>query len=120
SSFPIFLLGFIRLAATTAVGYHKVVPEYGVHWNFFFTFALTKMICYTILYVIKLPAGLFAAATVVIHQLVLSKAGLATLIVSEMRRNFFEANKEGIGSLLGFVTLYFCGVQLGKVVWKQG
>ncbi|KAF8773942.1 hypothetical protein HNY73_016548 [Argiope bruennichi] len=120
SSFPIFLIGFIRLVTTTAVGYHKVVPEYGVHWNFFFTFALTKMICYTILYAVKLPSGLLAIVTVAIHQLILSKAGLATLIVSETRRNFFEANKEGIGSLLGFVTLYFSGVQLGKIVWKQG
>lgn len=78
------------------------------------------MICYTLLYIVKLPSGLLAVATAVIHQLVLSKAGLATLIVSENRRNFFEANKEGIGSLLGFVMLYFCGVQLGKIVWKQG
>ncbi|GFT78739.1 GPI-anchored wall transfer protein 1 [Nephila pilipes] len=120
SSFPLFLLGFIRLAATTAVGYHKVVPEYGVHWNFFFTLAFTKMICYSVLCKVRLPSGLLAAVTVLIHQLLLSKAGLTALVLSESRANFFEANKEGICSLLGFVTLYFCGVQLGHIVWKQG
>ncbi|GFR13639.1 GPI-anchored wall transfer protein 1 [Trichonephila clavata] len=120
SSFPLFLLGFIRLAATTAVGYHKVVPEYGVHWNFFFTLAFTKVICYSVLCKVRLPSGLLAALTVLIHQLLLSKAGLADLVISESRGNFFEANKEGICSLLGFVTLYFCGVQLGHIVWKQG
>ncbi|GFY79699.1 GPI-anchored wall transfer protein 1 [Trichonephila inaurata madagascariensis] len=107
SSFPLFLLGFIRLAATTAVGYHKVVPEYG-------------MICYSVLCKVRLPSGLLAALTVLIHQLFLSKAGLADLVISDSRENFFEANKEGICSLLGFVTLYFCGVQLGHIVWQQG
>ncbi|GFR00957.1 GPI-anchored wall transfer protein 1 [Trichonephila clavata] len=92
SSFPLFLLGFIRLAATTAV------------------------ICYSVLCKVRLPSGLLAALTVLIHQLLLSKAGLADLVISESRGNFFEANKEGICSLLGFVTLYFCGVQLGHIV----
>lgn len=43
SSIPLFILGIIRLVVTTAVGYHKVVPEYGIHWNFFFTLSFTKV-----------------------------------------------------------------------------
>ncbi|GIY09443.1 phosphatidylinositol-glycan biosynthesis class W protein [Caerostris extrusa] len=120
SSVPIFMVGIIRLVTTTAVGYHKVVPEYGVHWNFFFTFALTKMICYSALCITKLPSGLLALITISIHQLLLSKYGMAALIISDIRTNLFEANKEGICSLMGFITLYFWGVQLGQVVWKQG
>ncbi|GFY27232.1 phosphatidylinositol-glycan biosynthesis class W protein [Trichonephila clavipes] len=79
-----------------------------------------NMICYSVLCKVRLPSGLLAALTVLIHQLLLSKAGLADLVISDSRENFFEANKEGICSLLGFVTLYFCGVQLGHIVWQQG
>ncbi|KAG8189648.1 hypothetical protein JTE90_018497 [Oedothorax gibbosus] len=120
SSFPLFLLGVVRLVATNAVGYHKVVPEYGLHWNFFFTLAFTKVICYSVLSITNIPSGILAIASMTVHQLLLSKLDLLTLILSEDRETFFKANKEGICSLLGFVSLYFAGVQLGSVVWKKG
>ncbi|XP_015903704.2 phosphatidylinositol-glycan biosynthesis class W protein [Parasteatoda tepidariorum] len=119
TSFPLLILGFLRLALTTSVGYHKVVQEYGIHWNFFFTLAFTKVMCSSILAIFKVNAGLLAVIIVIIHQFLLTKLGLSDFVSSPERRNLLEANKEGICSLLGFVSLYFFGVQLGHVAWGK-
>ena len=44
SSFPLLVIGFIRLAAVKSVNYQEHVTEYGVHWNFFFTISFVKVI----------------------------------------------------------------------------
>ena len=41
---PLVVLGFLRLASVKASGYHEHVTEYGLHWNFFFTLASTKIL----------------------------------------------------------------------------
>lgn len=40
---PLFILGFSRLVVTKEINYQEHVTEYGVHWNFFITLAVTKI-----------------------------------------------------------------------------
>lgn len=44
SNTPLVILGFVRLIAHRALGYHVHVTEYGAHWNFFFTVSLVNII----------------------------------------------------------------------------
>jgi hypothetical protein len=40
---PLFILGFSRLVVTKEINYQEHLTEYGVHWNFFITLAVTKI-----------------------------------------------------------------------------
>lgn len=65
-----------------------------------------------------IPPGLMAVLIAIFHQILLSN-GVTEFVMSDVRRNFVEANKEGISSLLGFVSIYFFGVHVGQILWKK-
>ena len=44
SCFLLAFLGIMRAVAVGITGYHVSVTEYGVHWNFFITLALVKLL----------------------------------------------------------------------------
>ena len=115
SCIPLIILGFQRLALVKGINYHEAVTEYGVHWNFFFTLALTKLISSIYYrYLSKLISPVtFAFSMVINHQILLS-AGLSKFIRNDDRDNLFAANKEGIISLFGFIPLYIFSVEIGS------
>ena len=41
------IIGLARAVAVAVTGYHVVVTEYGVHWNFFLTLAAVKLLAST-------------------------------------------------------------------------
>eukprot|EP01111_Echinosteliopsis_oligospora_P014926 TRINITY_DN5747_c0_g1_i2.p1 TRINITY_DN5747_c0_g1~~TRINITY_DN5747_c0_g1_i2.p1 ORF type:complete len:240 (-),score=41.46 TRINITY_DN5747_c0_g1_i2:313-1032(-) len=43
-SFPLFILGLVRILLTKSVNYQEHVSEYGTHWNFFFTLMAVGLI----------------------------------------------------------------------------
>ncbi|CAG2110517.1 unnamed protein product, partial [Medioppia subpectinata] len=89
STVPLIVLGFQRLIAVKSLEYHEHVTEYGVHWNFFFTLGLSK-ICLN--------------------------CGLSEFIQNDNRNGLFAANKEGILSLFGYISLYLIFVEIGKYI----
>jgi hypothetical protein len=126
---PLLVLGFGRLFTTSAVEYHLHTSEYGVHWNFFFTLALVKIICSIlepVSFMIRFRYfyGCLSIAIIVVYQVVLSYGGLVEYLVGGMagdgsRGNLFDSNREGLLSCFGYVALYLASVQFGKTVFQS-
>eukprot|EP00794_Sanderia_malayensis_P007860 gene7860-8710_t len=128
SSMPIIVLGMMRLLSVKASNYQESVTEYGVHWNFFFTLALVKIISELIMSVLPQfllnHISLVGISLAALHQYLLSSCGISDYIIKGSKgdgsrsANIFDANREGIISCLGFIALYFIAVQIGKEIFK--
>jgi phosphatidylinositol glycan class W len=49
----------------------------------------------------------------IVYQVVLSHFGVAEYIINAERTNFFNQNREGILSLIGYIALFLIGTQIG-------
>lgn len=121
SVWPLVVLGIGRLASLKMTGYHEHVTEYGVHWNFFFTLAIVRVVASVLLAV--LPAsqsGVIALLISGFYQLILETSGLKAFILhnDDREKDFLHANKEGIFSVVGYVAIYMAGVQVGLYVME--
>ncbi|KAJ6251755.1 phosphatidylinositol-glycan biosynthesis class w protein [Anaeramoeba flamelloides] len=119
-SSPILIIGLLRLYLTKSVNYQEHVSEYGAHWNFFVSLAFLSLF-YSLISQIITPkySGLFGFILLAIYQTLLSKFGLTEWIMSDQRRNLFEANKEGACSLIGYLALFLIGSNLGYLILKN-
>ena len=116
-STPLIVLGVGRYFVVTMIGYDVSVTEYGVHWNFFITLAITKIFGTCFLNIIharySVIGGLFLLC---VHEFLL-QMWLSDYVFSDIgRENLISANREGIVSSLGFVSLYFLSVQFGMLL----
>ncbi|XP_016058997.1 PREDICTED: phosphatidylinositol-glycan biosynthesis class W protein [Miniopterus natalensis] len=122
---PLVFLGMGRLIIIKSIGYQEHLTEYGVHWNFFFTLIVVKLI--TSLILMFFPPNkswIVAISITVLYQLALDFTPLKRLILygtdgSGTRVGLLNANREGIISTLGYVAIHMAGVQTGSYVLKK-
>lgn len=118
-SLPLLLLGSVRVIMVKGVEYPEHVTEYGVYWNFFITLALlpfagtlsrpfSKYIRYSVLG-LALTFG---------HQLLLKLTELQQwALSSDLPRNtLLRQNKEGLTSMVGYLAIFYIGLDLGHYV----
>ncbi|RWS30444.1 phosphatidylinositol-glycan biosynthesis class W protein-like protein [Leptotrombidium deliense] len=119
SCIPLLFMGIQRLVVVKGIDYHQQIIEYGVHWNFFFTLAFTKMFASLLCCFVKRSdlILILAIVTGVIHQIFLI-CGISSFIQNNDRNGIIAANKEGIFSLPGYVSLYLLFVAIGKY-WRR-
>lgn len=121
---PLIILGAVRFAATNELDYQQHVSEYGVHWNFFLTLAFTKFFGTILLGVLPDFEYLkyLSMAILLAHELML-QLGVADYIIDKenkvKRENFQDANREGIFSIMGYVSLYLASVYVGYRLRKD-
>ncbi|XP_017570364.1 phosphatidylinositol-glycan biosynthesis class W protein [Pygocentrus nattereri] len=115
SVWPLILLGLVRLASVKSTGYHEHVTEYGLHWNFFFTLAIVRVVASALLVVFPVNSSWLMALVISgVYQVVLETTDLKSFITQNGgRNNFVEANREGIFSVVGYIAIYMAGVQAG-------
>ncbi len=113
------LLGGVRVVMVKGVEYPEHVSEYGVHWNFFITlgvlpFAATlsrpfaRSIRYSVL-------GLTLS---LVHQMLLSTTEWQNWALSNTlpRTTFWTANKEGLTSMVGYLSIFYIALDIGHYV----
>ncbi|XP_062967756.1 phosphatidylinositol-glycan biosynthesis class W protein [Cynocephalus volans] len=125
SVWPLVFLGIGRLVIIKSIGYQEHFTEYGVHWNFFFTIIVVKVVTSLLLIIFPLnKSWIMAISITVLYQLALDFTPLKRLILygtdgSGTRVGLLNANREGIISTLGYVAIHMAGVQTGSYVLKN-
>ncbi|XP_072383693.1 uncharacterized protein PIG-Wa isoform X2 [Diabrotica undecimpunctata] len=116
-SLPLFLIGSARFVLTKLFHYHVPEGEYGVHWNFFITLAVTKLFTSFLLNVFSIKSIYVNATMLTLAHQILLVCGLQQFVFEDFERdNFVKANKEGLVSSIGFISLYLFSVHFGYVL----
>lgn len=115
----LIILGGIRLVGVRSVDYQEHVTEYGVHWNFFFTLAVCRLVSSILSYYLNVNLLWLAVATGAAHQANLSSGLQDWVMSSAARDNFLSANREGIASIFGYVTIYYASAAYYQSVSKK-
>lgn len=108
-------LGIGRFLSVKQLEYHEHVSEYGVHWNFFFTLAVCKLLSTVILYYFP-NSFLMSIITLFIHESLLYGGLEKWVFGGSPRTNLLNANREGIVSSLGYVSLYLFAAHMKSVI----
>ncbi|KAA8898941.1 hypothetical protein TRICI_006435 [Trichomonascus ciferrii] len=113
-SLSVLLLGIVRLVAVKAFDYHEHVTEYGIHWNFFMTLGLLPPFVSVIEFMPKHVPTVFIALIIGIgYELVLNYTALSSFILTAPRVDVLSANKEGIFSFIGYLSIFLSGKGTG-------
>ncbi|XP_034088971.1 phosphatidylinositol-glycan biosynthesis class W protein isoform X2 [Gymnodraco acuticeps] len=121
SVWPLVVLGMGRLLSLKMSGYQEHVTEYGVHWNFFFTLAIVRVVASVLLAILPVNKSWLVALLISgCYQFTLETSSLKAFIIhnNDREKDFLHANKEGIFSVLGYVAIYMAGVQVGLYVMQ--
>lgn len=121
ATWPLWLIGMMRLISVKMIGYQEHVSEYGVHWNFFFTLATVRILSSFLTAITSKSFCLVLSIFCVIFyqfMLLYPVYDLTAILFNDDRHGFFMANKEGICSCLGYLSLYFAAVHLGSFLFK--
>ncbi|KAJ7997387.1 hypothetical protein DPEC_G00228460 [Dallia pectoralis] len=121
SVWPLVILGLARLTSVKMSGYHEHVTEYGVHWNFFFTLAIVRVVASVLLVLFPVhKSWLLALLIGGLYQVTLETSGLKHSIIHNHERTggFLQANREGVSSVVGYVAIYMAGVQIGLYLMR--
>ncbi|KAH7928358.1 GWT1-domain-containing protein [Leucogyrophana mollusca] len=114
---PVIALGVVRVLLVKGSEYPEHVTEYGTHWNFFITLAILPII-QTLLHpvIIRIPIALLGIWLGVVQEYILSVGGLKEVVLNAPRSNIIMENKEGIASLLGYVSIHLLGLSTGTII----
>lgn len=129
SSIVLILLGSARVAIVKLSHYQEHITEYGIHWNFFITLAIVRIINVFILYMLpwfrrQFGYLLLSFVGIISYQFALSRGGLERVVQrgidgDDSRHSLFDANREGIISCIGYLSLYYFGLFMGSQLFKR-
>lgn len=117
-SFPLIVLGFVRLLSVKGLDYAEHVSEYGVHWNFFFTLALLSPALAIVQPLLNwIPYNIFAFILAICYELILyCVPDMKVYIILSERKpgDWLSQNREGVFSLIGYLAIFIAGMGIGQ------
>ncbi|KAI0342237.1 hypothetical protein BDW22DRAFT_1407441 [Trametopsis cervina] len=114
---PLLLLGVVRILSVKGTDYPEHQTEYGTHWNFFFTLGLIPILQVFIHpLIVYAPVSLLGILLAVSHQIALAAGGLMAYVMHAPRVDIISANKEGLISLTGYLSIHFIGLSMGTIL----
>ena len=129
SSTILIFLGCVRVLLVKMTNYQEHVSEYGTHWNFFFTLSAVQILAGLIQYLGPSLSGQtgnlgISLCLIVTYQVMLTQFRLAEFVRYganglNLRKSFIDANREGVFSVVGFLSLYFIGIFFGAQLFKM-
>nr|CAH7753411.1 unnamed protein product [Callosobruchus chinensis] len=120
NSLLLIFLGITRLISTVYTSYKVPESEYGIHWNFFITLAVLKIVSSFILTIFSIKYIYINATMLILAHEVLLENGLAMFVFENTERtNLIKANKEGLVSTIGYLSLYLYSVYFGYIINRQ-
>ena len=63
--------------------------------------------------------GVLGGALLIVHQLCLSRLGLSDFILHAPRQSWIEQNREGVASVVGYLSLYLIALQLAEAMMNR-
>ncbi|PNS21602.1 GPI-anchored wall transfer protein 1 [Sphaceloma murrayae] len=123
-SIPLVALGLLRLYSVKKLDYAEHVTEYGVHWNFFFTLAMLgpfTTLFHPLIRLIPTYASfsIIGYVIMVIMEMLFTYSDLLSWVVFAPRDDFINANKEGIVSIPGYVSIFMAGQTIGMSILSR-
>ncbi|CAO1622992.1 unnamed protein product [Sympodiomycopsis kandeliae] len=120
-SAPLFALGLIRVISVKLTSYPEHVTEYGVHWNFFLTLAVIPILKTSIDGVRRIVGGRWSTwglLVAIVHQCVLTFTPVQGWVLGSTPRieSILSANREGIVSLPGYLSIMLLAIDLGMYI----
>ena len=109
------IVGFLRILLLSELNYQEHPSEWGTHWNFYTTVAIINVIqSFLCSSRFAIPLAMLMMVT---YQMVLHYTELEHFVFFAERKDFISANREGLFSLIGYVSLQFIGIGLGRFVY---
>lgn len=73
---------------------------------------------------LPVPPWITGVSLITFHQLLLSHFGVTDYVINGphgdgSRDTLIDANREGLVSSLGYIALYFLGMEIGRFIFKQ-
>ncbi|KAJ9476259.1 GPI-anchored wall transfer protein 1 [Pseudozyma hubeiensis] len=118
---PLLALGMVRVVSVKGVEYVEHVGEYGVHWNFFFTLSVLPLASSVGRLMARGGGVRFSVVGVgisLLHQILLKTTPWEQWALSDTvkRDTLWNANKEGLTSITGYLAIFYIGLDLGHYV----
>jgi phosphatidylinositol glycan class W len=102
-SLLVVLMGLVRVVVHAMVGYHEHLTEYGMHWNFYITISVVNL---SLAFLKNVKHALGAALIIMTcYEYILNTTGLKEFILYAPREGLIAANKEGICSSVGYISI---------------
>jgi len=113
----LLVLGVLRTLSVKGTDYPEHQSEYGAHWNFFFTLGLIPILqVFLHPLMVYSPISLLGILLAMSHQIALSSGGLMDYVIHAPRTTLISANKEGILSLTGYLSIHLIGLSMGTIL----